>query len=91
MWCVFAIVGLKRLLKRMRLVAITASVFFTIVAASGLYTDQPGFLWLHVATPRDGTSRSPAWAWACSWSSWCSGRGRRAPPYPSATEAQRIL
>ncbi len=50
MWCVFAIVGLKRLLKRMWLVAITASLFFTLVAASGIYTDQPGFFWLHFAT-----------------------------------------
>jgi len=50
MWCVFAIVGLQRLLKRMWLVAITASLFFTFVAASGLYTDQPGFFWLHFAT-----------------------------------------
>jgi serine/threonine-protein kinase len=50
MWCVFAIVGLKRLLHRMWLVAIVASLFFTLVAASGLYTDQPGFFWLHLAT-----------------------------------------
>ena len=51
MWCVFAIVGLKRLLKRMWLVAVTASLFFTLVAASGIYTDQPGFFWLHFARP----------------------------------------
>jgi hypothetical protein len=50
MWCIFAIVGLKRLLKRMWLVAIAASLFFTFVAASGMYTDQPGFLWLNFAT-----------------------------------------
>jgi hypothetical protein len=49
MWCVFAIVGLKRVLKRMWLVAIVGSLFFTVVAASGLYTDQPGFFWLHFA------------------------------------------
>jgi serine/threonine-protein kinase len=50
MWCVFAIVGLKRLLKRMWLVAIAASLFFTFVAASGMYTDQPGSFWLNFAT-----------------------------------------
>jgi serine/threonine-protein kinase len=49
MWCIFSIVGLKRLLKRMWLVAIAASLFFTLVAASGLYTDQPGFFWMHFA------------------------------------------
>ena len=49
MWCVFAIVGLKRVLKRMWLVAVVGSLFFTVVAASGLYTDQPGFFWMHFA------------------------------------------
>jgi hypothetical protein len=50
MWCVFAIVGLMRLLKRKWLVAVTASLFFTLVAASEIYTDQPGFFWLNFAT-----------------------------------------
>ena len=50
MWCVFAIVVLKRLLKRMWLVAVVASLFFTLVAASGVYTDQPGFFWLNLTT-----------------------------------------
>ena len=49
MWCVFAIVGLKRLLKRLWLVAAVSIPFFTVVAASSLYTAVPGFLWLHVA------------------------------------------
>jgi hypothetical protein len=49
MWCIFALVGLKRLLKRLWLVAVAASLFFTFVAASGIYTDQPGFFWLHFA------------------------------------------
>jgi hypothetical protein len=48
-WCIFAIVGFKRLLKRMWRVAIFASLFFTLVAASSLHTDQPGVLWMHVA------------------------------------------
>ena len=47
MWCIFALVGLKRLLKRKWLVAVAASLFFTLVAASGIYTNQPGFFWLH--------------------------------------------
>jgi serine/threonine-protein kinase len=47
MWCIFTLVGLKRLLKRMWLVAIIASLFFTFVAASSIYTDQAGFFWLH--------------------------------------------
>jgi serine/threonine-protein kinase len=47
MWCVFAIVALKRILKRMWLVGIAASLFFTLVAASSIYADQPGFFWLH--------------------------------------------
>ncbi len=34
----------------MWLVAIAASLFFTFVAASGMYTDQPGFFWLNFAT-----------------------------------------
>ena len=49
MWCVFAVVGLRRLLKRPWLVAVTATLFLTVVAASGLYADQPGASWLHVA------------------------------------------
>ena len=49
MWCVFAIVGLKRLLRNMWLVGIAASLFFTLVAAGDLYTDQDGHFWLHFA------------------------------------------
>lgn len=49
MWCVFAIVGLKRLLKNAWLVGIAASLFFTVVAASGLYTDQAGVFGPHFA------------------------------------------
>jgi len=47
MWCVFAIVGLKRFLKNMWLVAAVASLFFTLVAAGDLYTDKPGAFWVH--------------------------------------------
>jgi hypothetical protein len=47
MWCIFALVGLKRVLRHMWLVAIVASLFFTFVAASDIYTDQAGFFWLH--------------------------------------------
>ncbi len=47
MWCVFAIVGLKRLLTNMWLVAAVASLFFTLVAAGDLYTDKPGSFWVH--------------------------------------------
>jgi serine/threonine-protein kinase len=49
MWCVFAIVGLKRLLKNMWLVSAVASIVFTLVAAGDLYTDQPGSFWVHFA------------------------------------------
>jgi hypothetical protein len=48
MWCVFAIVGFKRLLRNTWLVGLAASLFFTVVAASDLYTDQAGHFWLHV-------------------------------------------
>jgi hypothetical protein len=47
MWCIFALVGLKRVLKQRWLVAVVATLFFTLVAASGIYTDQPGYFWLH--------------------------------------------
>lgn len=47
MWCVFAIVGLKRVLRRMWLVGVAATLFFTFVAASGVFTDRPGLFWPH--------------------------------------------
>ena len=49
MWCIFTIVGLKRLLKRMWLAGIAATVLFMFIAARGLFVDTPGILWINVA------------------------------------------
>jgi hypothetical protein len=50
MWCVVAIVVLKRVLKRMWLAAIAATIFLTLVGASGVYVDQPGLLSINLGT-----------------------------------------
>jgi hypothetical protein len=49
MWCIFTIVGLKRLLKRMWLVGIAATVLFVFIAGRGLFVDTSGILWINVA------------------------------------------
>jgi serine/threonine-protein kinase len=47
MWCVFAIVVIKRLLRQTWLVAAAASAFFTFVAAGDIFVGQPGHLWFN--------------------------------------------
>jgi hypothetical protein len=47
MWCVFAIVGLKRLLKRMWLVGIAASFLFAFAAANDIFVDASGATWIN--------------------------------------------
>jgi serine/threonine-protein kinase len=49
MWCVIAIVTLKRLLRRMWLAGVAATILLTLVAAEGIYVDQPGVFGLNVA------------------------------------------
>jgi hypothetical protein len=48
MWCIFAIVGLKRLLKRMWLVGIASAVAFTLIAGRDIFIGAPGHMWLNV-------------------------------------------
>ncbi|MEO8520093.1 MAG: protein kinase [Acidobacteriota bacterium] len=50
MWCIFAIVGLKRLLKRMWVVATVATVLFAFLAARDVFVDAPGLTWVNVTT-----------------------------------------
>ena len=47
MWCVFAIVVIKRLLRQVWLVAAAASLLFTFVASGQIFVGQPGHLWLN--------------------------------------------
>jgi protein kinase-like protein len=48
MWCIFAIVGLKRLLKRMWIVGIAATLLFMFITARDLFVDAPGFAVVNV-------------------------------------------
>jgi serine/threonine-protein kinase len=48
MWCIFAIVGLKRLLKSMWLVGIASAVAFTLIAGRDIFIGAPGHMWLNV-------------------------------------------
>jgi hypothetical protein len=48
MWCIFAIVGLKRLLTRMWLVGIAATLAFTFLAGTTLFVGAPGLAWINV-------------------------------------------
>lgn len=50
MWCIFAIVGLKRVLKRMWVVATAATVLFAFLAARDVFVDAPGLTWVNVIT-----------------------------------------
>ena len=47
MWCIFAIVGLMRLLKRMWLVGIAASVLFAFIAANDIFIGASGATWIN--------------------------------------------
>jgi serine/threonine-protein kinase len=50
MWCILGIVGLKRLLHRMWLVGIVATVALTFLLARDLFVDQPGFEWVNLSS-----------------------------------------
>jgi serine/threonine-protein kinase len=50
MWCVLGIVGLKRLLQRMWLVGLVATVALTFLLARDLFVDRPGSEWVNVAS-----------------------------------------
>jgi hypothetical protein len=50
MWAVLGIVGLKRVLQRMWLVGIVATVALTLLLARGLFVDQPGFEWVNLTS-----------------------------------------
>jgi hypothetical protein len=50
MWCILGIVGLKRLLKRMWLVGIVATVLLTLVIGRNLFLDVKGIPWLNLLT-----------------------------------------
>jgi hypothetical protein len=47
MWCIFAIVGLMRLLKRMWLVGIAASLLFAFIAANDIFIGASGATWIN--------------------------------------------
>jgi Protein kinase domain len=49
MWCIFAIVGLKRLFKGMWLVGVAATVVFTFLAARDIFVGSPGNQWINLA------------------------------------------
>jgi serine/threonine-protein kinase len=48
MWCIFAIVGLKRVLGRTPVVFAAAVVAFTFINARDLFLGGPGFAWINV-------------------------------------------
>jgi hypothetical protein len=48
MWCVLAIVGLKRVLQRMWLVGIVVTAALTLLLARGLFVDVPGLGWVNL-------------------------------------------
>ena len=48
MWCIFTIVGLKRLLKHEWLVGVAAVLVFTFLAGRGLFANAPGQTWINV-------------------------------------------
>jgi serine/threonine-protein kinase len=50
MWCVLAIVGLQRVLRRLWLVGIVVTVALTLLLARGLFVDQPGFEWVNLSS-----------------------------------------
>ena len=50
MWCVLALVGLKRVLQRMWLVGIVATVALTLLLARDLFVDQPGLEWVNLTS-----------------------------------------
>jgi serine/threonine-protein kinase len=48
MWCIFTIVGLKRLMQRMWLAGIIAVGILAFILARNVFVDTPGFLWVNV-------------------------------------------
>ena len=49
MWCIFTIVGLRRILRSKWVVGISAIVAFTLLADRDIFMDAPGVLWVNVA------------------------------------------
>lgn len=49
MWCIFTIVGLRRVLRSKWIVAIGAVVVFALLADREVFIDAPGVLWLNIA------------------------------------------
>jgi hypothetical protein len=49
MWCIFTIVGLRRLLRSKWVVGISAVVVFALLADRDIFMDAPGVLWLNLA------------------------------------------
>ena len=49
MWCIFAIVGLKRVVGRTWGVGVLATLAFTFIAARNLFAGAPGLLWINFA------------------------------------------
>ncbi|MEN3338162.1 MAG: eukaryotic-like serine/threonine-protein kinase [Acidobacteriota bacterium] len=48
MWCIFTIVGLRRMLRSKWIVAIGAVLVFALLAGRDVFIDAPGVLWLNV-------------------------------------------
>jgi serine/threonine-protein kinase len=48
MWCIFTIVGLKRLLKREWLGGLAATAVFTVIAGREIFAGAPGAWWLNL-------------------------------------------
>jgi hypothetical protein len=49
MWCIFTIVGLRRILKSRWVIGISAIVVFALIADRDVFIDAPGVLWLNIA------------------------------------------
>ena len=49
MWCIFTIVGLRRILRSKWVVGISAIIAFTLLADRDIFMDAPGVLWVNVA------------------------------------------